>query len=549
MRDRLQTWYRTIIIKWKDLTKKQKIQIAALAGIVTVGLVITLILAFRTTWEPAFEGVDAATAGRIQEVLGEVGIASQTDLNAGLLLVPQGSVDRAKMAVHLSPVMLSPDYTFRDAISDSGMGVSATMQHEQIVRARETEVAHTLMGFAHISSADVGLTVPQVPLFLQPQTPSSAIVRLTGTRTLTPEDGLAAALVASRMVAGLTLENVTVQDENFIILFDNGEMQDGGGATGMTADVNFASNVRIDTERRAIQVVDDVFDSVQASANIIIDWARFEEFSRTFASPLGEDSMEGLLDWEEWARNQGTTTPGAVGGPPGVDANPPGILFPGNEAPGTTSFEEEERRRRFLQNMTERITHAPNMPGQLVLDDSSISLTLTNHIIYYEHEQRELGNLDDMSWAQFRNATGTEQLYFHDFEEQFVTHIQNATGIPNVSLIFRNVHHFVDEDVAGLPIAEIVLFSLLALFIGMLAFLMIRRTAPDIVEEIEPELSVEDLLVSSQLEEAKAADIERLAEIQFNADSQVKEQIDKFALEKPENVAQLLRNWINEDWE
>jgi len=55
--------------------------------------------------------------------------------------------------------------------------------------------------------------------------------------------------------------------------------------------------------------------------------------------------------------------------------------------------------------------------------------------------------------------------------------------------------------------------------------------------------------VSSRLEDERAAEIERLADIQFGADSQVKEQIDKFAMEMPESVAQLLRNWINEDWE
>jgi len=43
--------------------------------------------------------------------------------------------------------------------------------------------------------------------------------------------------------------------------------------------------------------------------------------------------------------------------------------------------------------------------------------------------------------------------------------------------------------------------------------------------------------------------MERLAEIKYAGDSNVKEQIDKFAKEKPESVAQLLRNWLNEDWE
>jgi len=38
-----------------------------------------------------------------------------------------------------------------------------------------------------------------------------------------------------------------------------------------------------------------------------------------------------------------------------------------------------------------------------------------------------------------------------------------------------------------------------------------------------------------------------LPEIRSPKDSEVKERIDKFTLEKPESVAQLLRNWINKD--
>ena len=37
--------------------------------------------------------------------------------------------------------------------------------------------------------------------------------------------------------------------------------------------------------------------------------------------------------------------------------------------------------------------------------------------------------------------------------------------------------------------------------------------------------------------------------IEFNEDSEIRKQIDKFVDEKPEAVASLLRNWLSEEWE
>ncbi len=93
------------------------------------------------------------------------------------------------------------------------------------------------------------------------------------------------------------------------------------------------------------------------------------------------------------------------------------------------------------------------------------------------------------------------------------------------------------------------MFIILALLILLLAFGLIRRAQPDEVVEVEPELSVEDLLVSTQLEEEKLTEAERLREIELNSESEAKKQIEKFVTEKPEAVAQLLRNWLNDEWE
>jgi flagellar M-ring protein FliF len=93
------------------------------------------------------------------------------------------------------------------------------------------------------------------------------------------------------------------------------------------------------------------------------------------------------------------------------------------------------------------------------------------------------------------------------------------------------------------------MLSLLGILILMLSFALIRRQKPiEDEEEVEPELSVEDLLVSTQREEAQE-EAERLESIDYAQENEIKLQIEKFINEKPEAVAALLRNWLNaEEW-
>jgi flagellar M-ring protein FliF len=76
---------------------------------------------------------------------------------------------------------------------------------------------------------------------------------------------------------------------------------------------------------------------------------------------------------------------------------------------------------------------------------------------------------------------------------------------------------------------------------ALLLFVVIKGTRPVVVEETEPELSVEALLKTTK--EAQLEDID------YDDRSEVRKLIDKFVDENPEAVSALLRGWLNEDWE
>ena len=90
-------------------------------------------------------------------------------------------------------------------------------------------------------------------------------------------------------------------------------------------------------------------------------------------------------------------------------------------------------------------------------------------------------------------------------------------------------------------ISDYLMIILAVLIIALLIFVVLRGTAPVRAADEEPELSVEQLLATTKENQS-------LDDIEFSEKSETRKMIEKFVDENPEAVAQLLRNWLNEDW-
>ena len=80
------------------------------------------------------------------------------------------------------------------------------------------------------------------------------------------------------------------------------------------------------------------------------------------------------------------------------------------------------------------------------------------------------------------------------------------------------------------------------LIVALLLYVVFKGVRPIEVTELEPELSVEQLLATTKENQV-------LEDVDFDEGSEIRKMIEKFVDEKPDSVAQLLRNWLNEDWE
>lgn len=80
---------------------------------------------------------------------------------------------------------------------------------------------------------------------------------------------------------------------------------------------------------------------------------------------------------------------------------------------------------------------------------------------------------------------------------------------------------------------------MIVLILALLAFVVLRSMRSRKAQEGEEELSVESMLQSTP---------EEVNDIEVETKSDTRMMIEKFVDDNPEAAANLLRNWLNEDW-
>ena len=195
----------------------------------------------------------------------------------------------------------------------------------------------------------------------------------------------------------------------------------------------------------------------------------------------------------------------------------------------------------YLPN--ERLTKIKGSAGTINYDTSSISVVATTYVTYDEDVLKKSGQLDDMTFEEFKSQNSARVKT--EVDPDFYTMVSKATGFPeaNISIVAYEVPFFTYSSGSGRTLADYFQILLAVLIFALLGYVVFRSTRKEQVEELEPELSVETLLRSTKESEGDMEDIG------YKEKSEARMLIEKFVDEKPEAVASLLRNWLNEDWD
>lgn len=552
MKDKALDFYNQNMTRWKALeTTQQRRLVMAIVAIVAV-LSVTIFFMVRPTWVPLANGLDFAQSNQIHLALEERGIPSNITNGGRTVVIRERDFNDAITFVHAETdafIGVNPTQLV-DVMEHLGMATSEDTRDQWFRRAQEGEVEAMLMAMEGIAGANVTLNMADTRTRFLGIDASSATVVLTTTRDFDQAQSLQIASAVAGAVEGLTIDGVVITDQHARNVF-NGLLAGDDRFANAGAGTDPRIEAMIDVDRRVRSVVGIQFTEVQVSPNIIVDTEEYRRVSNVFEA-AGQGGT-GLLS-REHTLAEGSEGVGAGIPEPGGMTNaamPAGYNMGGG---GEFSATREVRDGEYVHN--QHVTEITRPSGSLLLDESSIAVVANLDFLMFEEMFdegfRAPGSFytEGMSWNMYIQANQNTVVPV-DTGVDWNAMIADATGIPVESVQFLAFHNFIFVDSPVVPIEwhTIILFGVLAALLAMLAYGLLRRTREEEIIDIEPELSVDDLLVSTRLEEQQLEEADSLAEIAYSIDSEVKLQIDKFVDEKPEAVAQLLRSWMNEGWE
>ncbi len=497
---------------WTETEKKDKIKYGIVVIISILALTLIILKLTSTKYEVLYGDLSLKDTGEITTKLDEMAVQWKLGENGNTILVP--SDQKNKVKIELATYGLPKEgYSYMDAFKDTSWTMTDYDKKQRMKQALQSELSSTIVEMDGIKSAKVYVDEKEKTNFVlnddDSKTTASVFLVKEDGKTVGPEKVKA----IKHLVAGalnMDVENVVITDEEGRLLEE--EVEDTFGNIDQFA-------IKENLEKKINKSIRNFLSNVYGENNVdVISSVKINMDSEKttvveFATPK-EDSEEGLIRSLEKVEEH--MVGGVNGGIPGETTNPPedyDLLDDTRDRYDKVStiinneLDEINREIRKAPGQVESVTVAV-----LINQDSLPDGEMT------EEKRKEI---TDLVFA----ATGLDTKQVQVISERF-----NRDGNTNISTE-------TGEGMNWLIIGGV----LFALIIGALvAFVLIKKRNEKIKEDEE---EIELML----MEETRRNLEDSIEDIDFEVEEpKMKAQINKFVDKKPDAVAQLLRNWLNE---
>lgn len=522
---------------WKKFSTKQKMLIISSVSVVVVALVILGVVLSTPKMVVLKECENTKEAAQVKKILEDNNVKYEITSDGLVFSIRQE--DEAGATLLLAENNITAyDYEWENLnnVFEGGFSATEADKSKKYQLWMENDLEEKLATLTAVERAEVTLNVPVndgTLISKDEETSAWVILNLNSELEDTTAQGLGRAIATA--LGNETTNNITILDSDGNVLFSGGEDSTSAGAANSNLEVKNNAERQVASQVRQVVMETNVYDSVSVAPNLDIEYTDTNVTDHEYYLGTG---LESALPGEERHYSQ-TTEGGGVTGVPGTDSNDGTTYVTRDGNNGSSETTEDE----ISYQNSERITNETTTMGRPNYETSSLAVVASSYHVYNEDELRSSGQLDGMTFEEFKAAN--EARIRLDVEPELVTMVSKATGIPeaNISMVAYEVPLFNPSDNAGRNLMDFLPIILAALIMIMLGYVVFRSTRKEPEPEMEPELSVETLLESTK--EAQ----ENLEDIGFSEKSEIRVLIEKFVDENPEAAASLLRNWLNEEWE
>ena len=227
---------------WAALDLRKRIVVIGATLAVFAAVLGLARMAAQPSMALLYAGLEPGPAGEVIEALEARGVT--TEVRGGAIHVPVADRDALRMTLAAEglPSNSAKGYELLDGLS--GFGTTSQMFDAAYWRAKEGELARTIVSSPLIRSARVHIAIPNPQTFRARGTPSGSVTVSTADGTLSAPHAKALKFLVSSAVPGLSPENVSVIDARGGLVVSGDE---AGSAAGDAEDR--AETLRQNVER------------------------------------------------------------------------------------------------------------------------------------------------------------------------------------------------------------------------------------------------------------------------------------------------------------
>lgn len=515
---------------WNKFTSKQKTAIVAVSAAAVLLIVVVISLLTRDQYILLEQCESPAMSSQIIDVLEGADIRYKTSDDALKVYVVTDQISQARLAIG-SIGILSDAYSI-DNVSSGGFSTTEADKQRRYVVYLESMLVQDIKGFDAVRGASVRLHIPeQDGTLIAEETPASAAVQLDLNGTFTPENANAMAQYVALALGNDTTENIMITDTEGNLLFSGEEDYSSMGIANNMLQLRQQAEAMVATDVKKVLVGTNQFGNIEVVSRLEIDYNSYEETVHRYYPEDGRE--EGMIIDQELSEGENT---GGIGGVPGTDSNDETTV----EWQDSTQNESSETYSHTTYAPNELIRHILTNPGVIDYGDSSVAITLLSYHQVKEEDAKKQGLLDGVSWEEYKVANAADEKI--EVDQDLYGIVSKATGISEdkIAIVAYRVNTFVDKEGIRVNWTTVLSAVLLVLILGLLAFVVLHSMKNKAADTEPEELSVENLLQSTPEEPVE--------DIELETKSETRKMIEKFVDENPEAAANLLRNWLNEDW-
>ncbi len=515
---------------WDKFTSRQKTIIIGLVATVIFAFAIVIYVTSKPQYVELITCETEAEASEIQSLLQDAGIAYKASDNALQFSVESDQYQSAVWALGAEGYG-ADEYTIQEALNGS-ISTTASDKEKLSVEAYQSKISKNLSSFENVKSAEVLLHIPpDNGTLVRQEQPSSAYIKLELDGTFTSANAANMAKAVATWLGNENTANITILDTESNLLFAGGDDYTSAGIASSMQELQNQGQSMVANQVKTVLFATNQFSQVEVTCSLDMDYSNYEQTIKEYSVAEGRD--EGYLAHREQFESENENSGSYV---PGTDSNDENVYV--SPDANNSSATQTEKLEDFLPN--EDIQFKITPAGAINYNNSGMSIALIRYRQYREEDVKAMGLLDGITWEEFKlNNAADVKL---EVDQDYYNMAHTATRIPleNITIVSYESPVFVDAPGLSVDWTNVASIIMLIVILALLGIVVLRSMTGSRKTTEEEELSVESLLQSNLEMELEDIDVEEKSE--------TRKLIEKFVDENPEAAAQLLRNWLSEDW-